>query len=213
MRSATGQVRRCRALPVALHLRVDPLGGPAQRQLAQGDQVALAEEAVDRPRRLLGHVDLALAQALEQLLGRQVDQLDLVGVLEERVGHGLAHGDAGDLLDDVVEALEVLDVERGVDVDAGVEQLLDVLPALGVARAGGVGVGQLVDQEHRRLAGEGGVEVELAQRDAAVLDAARRQDLQPSSSASVSVRPWVSTTPTTTSTPRRCSSRAASSMA
>jgi hypothetical protein len=36
---------------------------------------------------------------------------------------------------DVVEALQVLDVEGGVDVDAGVQQLLHVLPAAFVAAA------------------------------------------------------------------------------
>ena len=67
--------------------------------------------------------------------GEQVDQLHLVGAVEDAVGDRLAHAHAGDLRDDVVQALEVLDVERGVDVDAGVEQLLDVVPALRVARA------------------------------------------------------------------------------
>ena len=117
--SARRRARRCGAAPA----RAARSGCPCGRSSG-------------RPRcGLLGHVDLALPQALEQVVGRQVDQLDLVGSLEDRVGHGLAHGDAGDLRDDVVQALEVLDVERRVDVDAGVEQLLDVLPALGVARA------------------------------------------------------------------------------
>ena len=35
-------------------------------------------------------------------------------------------------LDDVAEGCQVLDVDGGEDVDAGVEQFLDVLPALGV---------------------------------------------------------------------------------
>ena len=59
-----------------------------------------------RARACLAAVDLALAQPLEQVVGRQVDQLDLVGALEERVGHGLPDTHAGDLGDDVVEALE-----------------------------------------------------------------------------------------------------------
>ena len=52
----------------------------------------------------------------------------------------------------------------------GAEQLLDVLVALGVAAAGGVGVGQLVDQADGRPAREDGVEVHLAEGHAAVLD-------------------------------------------
>ena len=65
------------------------------------------------------------------------------------------------VLDDVVERLEVLDVHGRDDVDAGVEQLFDVLPALLVARARDVGVGQLVDQGDLRTAGQHGVEVHL----------------------------------------------------
>ena len=41
---------------------------------------------VERALDLLRHVDLALAQTLEQLVGRQVDQLDFVGGLEDRIG-------------------------------------------------------------------------------------------------------------------------------
>ena len=146
---------------VAAHLRVHPLGGAAQRQLAQGDQVPLAEEPVDRARGGIGHVDLALAQSLLEHVRRDVHQLDVVGPLQDHVGDRLPHLDAGDAGDDVVEALEVLDVERGVDVDPAGEQLLDVLPPLGVAGAGHVGVRQLVHQQEGGVPRDGGVEVEL----------------------------------------------------
>ena len=72
----------------------------------------------------------------------------------------------------------MLDVDGGVDVDAGGEQLLDVLPALGVAGAGGVGVRQLVDQQQRGMAGEGAVEVELLEDRAAIVERLPGQDLQ-----------------------------------
>ena len=70
--------------------------------------------------------------------------------------------------DHVVERLQVLDVDRGDDVDAGVEQRVDVLPALLVPAAGDVGVRQLVDQGDRGSPGEHGVEVHLLERRAAV---------------------------------------------
>ena len=173
--------RRLDALvgPVLAHLPVDALRGAAQRHLAERDQVALAEEVLQRARRRLGHVDLAFVQALDQLVRREVDELHLVRVVEHVVGHRLPDADAGDLADDVVEALEMLDVHRRVDVDAGVQELLDVLPALGVARTGRVGVGELVDDDQAGFAREGGVEVELLQLHAAVGDALARQDLQP----------------------------------
>ena len=98
---------------------VDPLGGAAQRELAQRGQILRLEEILDRARGGVLHVDLALGETLEQFVGRKVDQHDLVGLVEHGVGHGLAHPHLGDLLHDVVEAFEMLDVERGPDVDAG----------------------------------------------------------------------------------------------
>ena len=197
---------------VRLHVRqqlvVDPLGRGAEGELAERGEVARREVVLERPLRLLGQVDLAFLQPLDQIVRRQVDELDGVGAVENRVGHRLAHPDPRDLGDDVVEALDVLDVERGVDVDAVGEQLLDVEVALRVAAAGRVGVGELVDQRDLGPAGEEPVEVHFLERVALVLDALARQDVRPSSSASVSLRPWVSTTPTTMSTPSRSLARA-----
>ena len=76
--------------------------------------------------------------------------------------------------DDVVQAFQVLDVERGDYADAGAEQFFDVLVAFGIAAARGVGVGQFVDQGDGGPAGQHGVDVHLLQHDAAIFDAAAR---------------------------------------
>ncbi len=131
---------------VALETLVDPVGQPQQGQLAQRREVALAEELRQRRVDLVGGVDVAVRHAPTQRLRAHVDQLDRVGLAHDLVGDGLALADAGDRLDDVVERLQVLDVDRRDDADAGVEQVLDVLPALLVGGARHVGVGQLVDQ-------------------------------------------------------------------
>ena len=52
-----------------------------------------------------------------------------------------------DLRDDIVQAFDVLDVERRVDVDARGQQLFDIVIALGVPAARRVGVGELVDEQ------------------------------------------------------------------
>ncbi len=98
----------------------------------------------------LGRVDVAVGEPAPQRFRCDVDQLDLVGGADDLVGHLLLLLDAGDLRDDVVEALQVLDVDGRDHGDAGVEQFLDVLPAFRVLAARGVGVGQLVDQHHLR---------------------------------------------------------------
>ena len=118
-------------------------------------------------------------QPLDQIVGREIDHLDVVGAVEDAVGHRLAHADAGDLRDHVVQALDVLDVERGVDVDAGGEQLLDVEIALGMAAARRVGVRELVDQDELRAARQDRVEVHLLEDAALVVDAPARDDFEP----------------------------------
>ena len=72
----------------------------------------------------------------------------------------------------------MLDIERGVDVDALVEQLLDILPALPVAAARQVRVRELVEHEQRRAAPERGLHVEFVEA-AAAGQAALRQDFEP----------------------------------
>ena len=156
-----------------LHIVFHAVGGAAQCQLAQGHQVALAEEVLRGPLGLRGQVHLASGEALDQLVGRRVDQHHLGGRIEKSVGQRLVHRNAGDAADHVVQAFEVLHVERGVHIDACGQQLLDVLPALGVARARHVGVRQFVDQQQAGLARQCAVEVELGQLLAAVRDLRR----------------------------------------
>jgi hypothetical protein len=72
----------------------------------------------------------------------------------------------------------VLHVQGRPDVEAGVEELLDVLPALQVPGAGDVGVGELVHEEQARAPRQGGVEVHLLEHHSAVLDGAGGEALE-----------------------------------
>jgi hypothetical protein len=159
---------------VLVELVLDLVGEPEQCQLAQRGEVAgpevIAEGRVD----LLRPVDVAVRHPAAQRLRRHVDELDLLGRPDYGVGHGLALLDAGDLRDDVVERLEMLNVDIAEHGDARIEQLLDVLPALGVARAGDVGVRELVDDRQLGLASQHRVDVHLGEFGAAVLDGLAR---------------------------------------
>ena len=159
-------------------LVVDALGGLAQCELAQRRQIAGREIVGERPLGGARHIDLAVMQALDQIIGRQIDDLDVVGKVDDRVRHCLAHADAGDLRDDVVQALDMLDVQRRIDVDAAIEQFLDVEIALRMAAALGIGMGEFVDQHEIRPAGEDAVEVHLLERPALVADRDAGDDLE-----------------------------------
>jgi hypothetical protein len=73
----------------------------------------------------------------------------------------------------------VLNVDRRVDVDAGIEQFVDVLPALQMACALHVRMREFVDENQLRLAGERGIEIEFSELAAAVFDMRERQNLEP----------------------------------
>jgi hypothetical protein len=120
-------------LHVGLHPLIDAFCCPPQGQLAQRRQVAQAEKALDRPLRLVGDIDLALTQPLQQLLRRQIHQFDFGGVIQEAVRNGLADANASNLRDGVVQALQMLDVDCGIDVDASRQEFLHIEVTFGVA--------------------------------------------------------------------------------
>ena len=95
------------ALAVAVgEVGIDLSGGGLHGQLAKGGEVGLGEVGVDGRPRLLRHIDLALAQAHEQLTRWEVDQHQLEGFLQDPVRQGLADLNAGDVADFVVEAFQ-----------------------------------------------------------------------------------------------------------
>jgi hypothetical protein len=144
------------------HVAVHPLGGAPKRQFAQGGDVAGRKEMPQCPLRLGLHIDLALLEPLQKFIGGGVHHFDFVGFVQHFVRYGLAHMDAGDLRDHVIEAFDVLDVHRGIDVDSGRQEFLDVEITLGVAASLRVGVGQLIHQDQGGMTLQNGVEIHLS---------------------------------------------------
>ncbi|MCY1239628.1 hypothetical protein D9M72_524350 [compost metagenome] len=105
--------------------------------------------------------------------------MDLVGPAHDLVGHGFGLADVGDGVDDVAEGGQVLDVDRGEDVDAGVEEFVDVLPPFGMPAAGDVGVGVFVDDGCLGCPGQYGVQIHLIEFGAPVRQPPWRDDFQP----------------------------------
>src|ERR1700730_4917566 len=134
---------------------------------------------LERALGLLGDVDLTFLEALYQVVRREIDKLDRVGAVEDPIGNRLAHAHPGDLRNDVVQALDVLNVDGGIDVDTAVKQLLDVHAALRMPAAGRIGVGELIDQHNLWFPRDDCIDVHLAEPLAAVLDAPARNNLQP----------------------------------
>ena len=163
-------------LPIGLQLVIDSIRQPEQRKLPERCQVSRSKEVRQRRVYALGGVHVAVGQATPKRLGRHVDELDLLGPTNHCVRNGLSLRHLGDPLNHVVDALEVLEVQRRDDVDPRVEDLLDVLPALLVLDAGSIRVGKLVDQDHVGMASDDRRRVHLLEDLLSVADAPPRDD-------------------------------------
>ena len=156
---------------------IDLIGQPQQRKLPQRRQVAGPKVVVQRCVDAVTAEHIAVSDPAPQCFRGDVHQLDLVGRAHDLVGDALLLGDAGDMTDDIVQALQVLDVDGADDRDARIEELLDILPAMGVAAARGVGVGQLVDQDDLGPPRQHRLDVDFGVPGALVLDDDRRDHL------------------------------------
>ena len=109
---AIGDERQLLARDRVLELALDAPGDQPQGELAQGRQVRLGEELLERDLGPIGRVDVAVLHPLPERVGAHVDELDLVGGQQDLVGEALVDRRAGDRGDRVGDALEVLDVHR-----------------------------------------------------------------------------------------------------
>jgi len=116
------------------------------------------------------NVDLALFQALDEIVRRQIDQFDGIGAVEHRIRDRLADAHMRDLRDDVVQAFDMLNVDGRVDVDATLQNFLDVEIALGMPAAFGISMREFIDKRDLRAARDDRIEVHLLNRLTAILD-------------------------------------------
>ena len=64
---------------------LDPIRHPAQRNLTQRQQVLGAEKALDGMGGLIGQIDLARLEPRLQIIRGQINQLDVIGLIEDPV--------------------------------------------------------------------------------------------------------------------------------
>ena len=139
---------------VSFEAAIDLLGDLAEGEFAERDEIAAAEEIVERALDFFGGIDVAALHAILQGFGSEIDHHGLAGGQGHPIGDGFANDDAGDGADNRGEAFDVLDVEGGDYVDFCGEDFLDVFVALAVFTTGDVGVSQFVDENDFGAAGD-----------------------------------------------------------
>ena len=160
--------------PLRVHIgsqrAVHCLGHVLQRKFAKCDQVAATKEVGKGFFRTIDTVDIPAAHAGLQCLRRQVGHHDLVCALHQPIRHSLANRNPGDALDSRRNALNMLHVHRGENIDVGCEHVEHILIALSVFAAFNVGMSELVDQDDLRPTRQNAVEVHLFEDDTLVFN-------------------------------------------
>ena len=63
----------------------------------------------------------------------------------------------------------MLDIQRGIDIDTGIEQFLNILVAFGMPGTGNIGMSEFIDKNERWPETKGCIEIKLRERDPPVL--------------------------------------------
>ena len=156
-------LRRTAALPVGYVLRyfIHSVGTAAQSQLPQSDQCGKIRQAFLRTSAFLSAVRIRLLSAFDQLLRLDIHQLHLIRSVKNAVGNPFSDSDTGNRIHNVIETLDVLHIDSGIDIDAAVQQLLHILIALQMTGACGIFMSQFIDDQQLRFSFNGPVQVEF----------------------------------------------------
>ncbi len=168
---------RSRTAQVGFEAAVNLFGDLAQSELAEGNEIAAAEEILERALHLFGAVDVPPFHAVLQGFRSEVHHYGFGGSERNPVRNRLAHGDPRNRAHHRRNALDVLNVKGRHNIDLRGQKFLDILVTLAVLASGNIGMGQLVDQNHLRAAREDGVDVHLFEDRAFVLDFSSRNRL------------------------------------
>ncbi len=140
---------------------VEPVGTPPHGDFPQCHQIVLREEILCRQPGLVRVIDLSFPQPVEQFRGLDVHQLDLVRQVEDIIRDPLPDQDPRNGCHLVLQAFQMLDIQRCIDIDPMHQQLLDVPVPLPVARSGCIGVGQFIHQGDLRGTGDHRIGIHL----------------------------------------------------
>jgi hypothetical protein len=124
-------------------------------------------------------IDLASFKTIDEIFDRQIDIDNLVGPFQDRIGNRFPNNDSSRLLHQLIEAFEMLDIERTDDIDTHVQQFQRVLVALLISAKRRIGVRQLIDHGDLRPSLQNGIQIHLFHHQVPVLDLFARNDLEP----------------------------------
>src|SRR5262245_15477017 len=101
-----------------------------ESQFAQSCQRLFPEKILQCLCGLFRLIDDTPLQSIDESFGGDIYHYDFVGLLDHPIRNGLTNTDTRNLPDLVVQAFQVLKVHRRQNVNASVEQAMNILPPL-----------------------------------------------------------------------------------
>jgi hypothetical protein len=99
---------------------IHPVRGAAKGEFAQCKKVWFAKEPLCRGSYTISGIHFPGLQTGQQIVGRQVDDFNFIRFVEYAIRERFMLTHTDDAGDDVVQAFEMLNIQRGPDADAGV---------------------------------------------------------------------------------------------
>lgn len=149
-----------------------------QRQLPHPFQIGRCEEIFEGGGDPLLRVDFSFFEPFPEVFRGQIHVHDLIGLGNDSVGEAFPDFHPDEFLDRVVQAFQMLDVQRRDHVNPGRENFLDVLVTFSISASRHVGMGQFVDQDHGWPPGKHGIQIHFFDLDAPVFTDDSRHGLQ-----------------------------------
>jgi hypothetical protein len=117
---------------VSEHILPNVFGSEPESQLSQRGKVSRSKKMLLSRTRSLGNVNLASRQTSPQFFGRKVHQFKFCAI-QDGVRQGFPDRDTSDLMNCFGSAFDVLNIQRGENVDPSLEKFKNVLVSLWVS--------------------------------------------------------------------------------
>ena len=147
--------------PGAFRKKIHPFRTPAQRHFPQCRQVIHRKKVLHGLLRLGLFIDVAAVQPLRQFLRFDIHQFDLIRIIKHRIGNPFPDHHARNRCHGIIQAFNMLDVHRRINIDPCLKQFFHILIPLRMTAALRIRMGQLIHQNKLGLSPDRRVQVKF----------------------------------------------------
>ena len=135
--------------------QIHTIGTASQGYLSQGGQVIDSEKIGNCLLCLHFPIHISGLQAFDKLLWLNIYKLHLIGIIKYRIRNPLSYHHAGNRCHLVIQTFNMLYIDRGIHINAGIQKLLYILIPLGMPTSFCIGMRQFIHKDQLRMSCNG----------------------------------------------------------